>query len=204
MKTPKAAVAGLFAAFAASLCCITPFLAFLAGITGIAGSIAWLEPFRPYLTVITIGSLALAWYQHWRSRKAAIECACEADSRQSWLHSRVFLGTITVFALVMLLFPTYVDLLYPNPENTAPIDGATQTVVVAVEGMTCAGCEEHIEYELGKLPGIATIRANADSGIVRVRFAPQKLSVAQVLDAIAQTGYTPTAHRILRSEHAAQ
>ena len=37
---------GLFAAIAASLCCITPVLVLLAGASGAASSLSWLEPAR--------------------------------------------------------------------------------------------------------------------------------------------------------------
>ena len=43
---------GIFAAIAASLCCITPLLAILAGASGIASAFSWLEPARPYLIVV--------------------------------------------------------------------------------------------------------------------------------------------------------
>ncbi len=52
--------AGLLAALAASLCCITPLLAVVGGLGGVASSFAWLEPFRPYLIVLTVGVLGFA------------------------------------------------------------------------------------------------------------------------------------------------
>ena len=49
MKTDKKLIgAGLLTAFAASLCCITPVLALVAGTSGLASSFSWLEPARPY------------------------------------------------------------------------------------------------------------------------------------------------------------
>ena len=48
MKTDKKLIgAGLLTAFAASLCCITPVLALVAGTSGLASSFSWLEPARP-------------------------------------------------------------------------------------------------------------------------------------------------------------
>ncbi|HBQ61761.1 MAG TPA: heavy metal transporter, partial [Balneolaceae bacterium] len=41
--------AGLGVAFIASLCCITPVLAVLAGTSGIASTFSFMDPFRPYL-----------------------------------------------------------------------------------------------------------------------------------------------------------
>jgi mercuric ion transport protein len=49
MKTDKKLIgAGLLTAIAASLCCITPVLALVAGTSGLASTFSWLEPFRPY------------------------------------------------------------------------------------------------------------------------------------------------------------
>ena len=53
-KSIKAAYGGVLAAVAASLCCIAPVLALLAGTTGVAATFSWLEPFRPYLIGFTI------------------------------------------------------------------------------------------------------------------------------------------------------
>ena len=49
MKTDKKLIgAGLLTAIAASLCCITPVLALVAGTSGLASTFSWLEPARPY------------------------------------------------------------------------------------------------------------------------------------------------------------
>ena len=53
--------AGLVAALAASLCCITPLLAVLGGLGGVASAFAWLEPLRPYSVALTVGALGFAW-----------------------------------------------------------------------------------------------------------------------------------------------
>ncbi|MCF6243353.1 MAG: hypothetical protein L3J74_18705, partial [Bacteroidales bacterium] len=46
-KTSKRLLgAGIISAVAASLCCITPVLAIIAGSSGIAASFSWLEPLR--------------------------------------------------------------------------------------------------------------------------------------------------------------
>lgn len=65
MKTDKKLIgAGLLTAIAASLCCITPVLALVAGTSGLASTFSWLEPFRPYFIGLTILVLGFAWYQN--------------------------------------------------------------------------------------------------------------------------------------------
>ena len=61
--------AGLLTAITASLCCITPVLALIAGTSGIASTFSWIEPFRPYLIGLTILVLGFAWYQKLKSQK---------------------------------------------------------------------------------------------------------------------------------------
>ena len=46
-------------ALAASICCITPVLAVLAGTTGLASTFSWIEPFRPYLIGFTVFGASL-------------------------------------------------------------------------------------------------------------------------------------------------
>lgn len=93
--------AGLLTAITASLCCITPVLALIAGTSGIASTFSWIEPFRPYLIGLTILVLGFAWYQKLKPRKE-IDCECETDEKPKFIQSKKFLGSVTVFAIVML------------------------------------------------------------------------------------------------------
>ena len=70
MKTDKKLIgAGLLTAIAASLCCITPVLALIAGTSGLTSTFSWLEPFRPYFIGLTTLVLAFAWYQKLKPKK---------------------------------------------------------------------------------------------------------------------------------------
>ena len=102
--------AGLLAAITASLCCITPVLALIAGTSGIASTFSWLEPFRPYLIGLTILVLGFAWYQKLKPQKE-IDCECDTDDlpagkegKPKFIQSKKFLGIVTVFAIIMLAF----------------------------------------------------------------------------------------------------
>ena len=68
MKTEKtsknAAYTGLFAAVAASSCCIPPVIALIAGVGGSASALSWMEPFRPYLIGLAIIAIGYAWYSY--------------------------------------------------------------------------------------------------------------------------------------------
>jgi hypothetical protein len=113
--------AGILSAIAASLCCITPVLALIAGSNGIASAFSWLEPARPYLIGITVLVLAFAWYQKLKPKKAEVECVCESDEKSSFLQTKTFLGIVTVFAALMLAFPYYSYIFYPKTKSKVVI-----------------------------------------------------------------------------------
>ena len=75
MSTGKLMSAGVFTAIAASLCCITPVIALIAGSGSIASSFSWLAPARPYLIGLTIAVLGFAWYQKLKPQPVD-ECGC--------------------------------------------------------------------------------------------------------------------------------
>ena len=117
---------GLLTAITASLCCITPVLALVAGTSGIASTFSWIEPFRPYLIGLTILVLGFAWYQKLKPRKE-IDCECETDNKPKFMQSKTFLGIVTAFAFVMLAFPYYSGIFYPNSEKQTIIVDKTDT-----------------------------------------------------------------------------
>ncbi|MEP1032530.1 mercuric transport protein MerTP [Ekhidna sp.] len=193
----RSASAGLFAAIVASLCCITPVFSLLAGIGGIAATFSWMEPFRPYLIALTIGVLGFAWYQKLRSRTAEeIACACEDNEKPSFWHSKRFLGIVTVFAAFMLAFPTYSHIFYSNGGSpqlsfvAAQDTTKTYKIILEIEGMTCAGCENHIEYEVGLLDGIKSVDASYATGSAIVEYQVSKIKEKTIIETIDKTGYT--------------
>lgn len=184
---------GIVTAIAASLCCITPVLALIAGASGAASTFSWIEPARPYLIGITILVLGLAWYQKLKPRsKEAIECACEDDEKPSFWQSKKFLAIVTVFAGLMLAFPLYADVFYPKQNRQVIVVDRQniQTATFSVSGMTCTGCEEHVSHEVNKLDGIVEVNASYKKENAIVQFDSSKTSVGEIEKAISSTGYT--------------
>ena len=187
--------AGLLSAIAASLCCITPILALIAGTSGIASAFSWLEPFRPYLIGLTILILGFAWYQKLKPRtQEEIECACEDDKKPKFIQSKTFLGIVTIFAALMLAFPLYADIFYPEKEKQIMVvDKANvQTVEFTISGMTCNGCAEHVKHEVNKLDGILEVNASYENGNAIVEYDQSKTNSAAIEKAINSTGYRVT------------
>lgn len=193
--------AGLLAAFAASLCCITPILAVLGGIGGVASTFAWLEPFRPYLIILTVGVLGFAWYQKLKSRPAAeIGCACAADEKPALMQSKGFLGVVTVVAAVLLAFPYFSGGLVKNnaPVATAPARQTGQARLF-IAGMSCSGCEVSVTHALNATPGVLSASASFSEGRALVSFDQRQVSADQLAQAVTKnTGYAVTKVELLR------
>ena len=184
---------GLLTAITASLCCITPVLALIAGTSGIASTFSWIEPFRPYLIGLTILVLGFAWYQKLKPQKE-IDCECETDEKPKFIQSRKFLGIVTVFVIVILAFPYYSGIFYPNTEKQIILVDKSdiKTTEFKISGMTCASCEEHVNYEVNKLNGIVNSTVSYENGNAIVEFEKTKTNETEIEKAINSTGYQVT------------
>lgn len=185
--------AGLLTAITASLCCITPVLALIAGTSGIASTFSWIEPFRPYLIGLTFLVLGFAWYQKLKPKKE-IECDCETEEKPKYIQSKKFLGIVTVFAIVMLAFPYYSGVFYPNTEKQIIVvdNSNVEKTEFKISGMTCASCEGHVNHEVNKLSGIVNIKASYENGNAIIEFDKTKTNEAEIERAINSTGYEVT------------
>lgn len=197
--------AGVLAALAASLCCLTPVLALLGGISGLAASFSWLEPFRPFLIGTTVLVLGLAWYQKLKPRPAAqMDCACEADKKPSFFQSKGFLSLITVLAASLLSFPYYSAAFFPAKENTTATMVPTATTVNAklyVKGMTCSVCEQSVNHALRESPGVIKAHSAYSTGTAEVTFDQSKIDLPKLAHAITEaTGYQVTGYELINQK----
>ena len=186
----------MLTAITASLCCITPVLALIAGTSGIASTFSWVEPFRPYLIGLTVLVLGFAWYQKLKPLNE-IDCECETDEKPKFIQSKTFLGIVTVFAIVMLAFPYYSGMFYSNTEKQIIIVDRSdiKTMEFKIRGMTCASCEEHVNHEVNKLNGIVTSEASYENGNAIIAFDRTKTTEVEIEKAINATGYKVTSKK---------
>ena len=196
MKTTnKFAGAGLLTAVAASLCCITPVLALISGAGGIASTFSWMEPLRPYLIGFTILVLAFVWYKKLKPQTAEeINCDCETDEKPSFWQTKKFLGIVTVFALVMMAFPYYSSVFYPDSQKQITSVDASKliTLDLKVQGMTCESCNLHVAHAAQEIEGVYEADANFKTGKAEVKFNPSKTSEENIVQSINATGYKVT------------
>lgn len=189
----NSAGAGLLVAITASLCCITPVLALVSGVSGIATSFSWLEPLRPFMIGLTVLIIAFAWYQKLKSKQSEVDCACEPGEKEKtpFMQTKTFLGMVTIFAGLMLAFPHYSSFFYPevtkNELTSEPFE--VRQIKLEVAGMTCTSCEDHINHEVSKLAGVNDIKASYKESNTIVIFDPRKTSKEEIIEAINGTGY---------------
>ena len=144
--------------------------------------------------------LGFAWYQKLKPQKE-IDCECETDDRPAgkagrpkFIQSKTFLGIVTLLAIIMLAFPYYSGIFYPNTEKQIIIVDKSdiKTTEFKISGMTCTGCEEHVNHEINKLNGIVRSKASYENGNAIVEFDKTKTNETEIEKAINATGYKVT------------
>jgi len=190
-NSKKAIATGVLAAIAASSCCIPPVIAAIAGIGGISASLSWMEPLRPYLIALAVVAIGYAWYHHLKPKKAD-DCVCEIE-KPKFYQTKGFLIGITLFAAVSIAFPYYSGIFFPTNPSTQTIIVNESDVVEAtikIYGMTCTGCEHHVNQTLSNSEGVIEASSSYKTGTATVKFDKTKVSIDQLATAIEEaTGY---------------
>lgn len=199
-KTSKrAATTGILAALAASSCCIPPVIAAIAGVGGISSSLSWMEPLRPYLIGLSVLAIGYAWYAHLKPKKAD-DCGCDIDDKPKWYQTKGFLVGITLFAIISVGFPYYSGIFFSDASTTKTIIVKESDVVEAslsIEGMTCTGCEHHVNQILNNSIGVVEASSSYQTGTANLKFDKTKNTIDELAVAVEKaTGYTVTDKKV--------
>lgn len=189
----------MFAAFVSSLCCVLPLIAVIFGL-GAFGTAAIFETVRYPMIVVAFGALAFGFYRvYFRMEICAEGEPCETKPVSRMNKMFLWVGTIVIVAFALApQYTGYIAAALTSPGSTAsesasvvateePVD--RKTVVLKVRGMTCAGCEAHIEVPLRKLPGVISADADYKQHNVTVVYDSAKVTVEKIKEAILATGY---------------
>lgn len=65
----------------------------------------------------------------------------------------------------------------------------TTHATLPVEGMTCTGCENNIQFALTSLKGVDSVDADHRAKTVRVDYDPEVISPDEIRRAIEDMGY---------------
>lgn len=182
----------------ASLCCITPVLAVLGGLSGVATTFEFLEPLRPYFIGFTVIVLGYAFYSAYKPQKEEeIECACEEEDEQGskktkFINSKAFLWTIAVFATIMITFPYYSQIFFPEVEASSINVSSTNLIKaeLEIEGMTCTACEQSVDYALRSEEGVINATSSYETCIADVEYDKSKITAEELKKAVEnKVGY---------------
>lgn len=66
----------------------------------------------------------------------------------------------------------------------------TTTINLGVDGMTCEGCENSVQFALGGLDGVDLVKADHEAKTVRVEFDAATIDETALGEAIEKMGYT--------------
>lgn len=69
----------------------------------------------------------------------------------------------------------------------APAESAL--IEVSINGMTCTGCENTIQTNLAKVPGIISVKASHTLGNAIVEYEPAKVDTVKIKEVVDGLGY---------------
>jgi copper chaperone CopZ len=75
-------------------------------------------------------------------------------------------------------------------EAKAEPAAAKTTIELTIGGMTCTGCENTIQTNLGKVPGIISVTASHLKGNAIIEYEPGKVDTLKIKEVVDGVGYT--------------
>ena len=183
----------VIAAVAASLCCILPVLATLAGAGAIAAG-AVFDRWRPYLLGLTGLLLAGGFFLAWRDRKKARVPGSLCATKPMGRWNSIALGILAASVVALAAFPYYsgaVARLVVRQPGPAPAVASADlsTVSFQVPDMDCPACAVALSAAFRKLPGVVDAKLDVDSRKAVVTFDRSAENVAVLKKVITDAGF---------------
>lgn len=178
---------GFLSALVASLCCIGPLVAVVAG-AGSFVAAGWFERWRPAFLAVTATLLALAWVLTLRARRIACSDATCATPRGSrWTTGVLIFSTVIVGAVAM--FPRIAQTAVGRSAGATSERAEGHVLRVRIPTMDCAACALGIEGTLKRVPGIRTAVVRYETKEAEVVYDPATISATAVMAKIDATGF---------------
>lgn len=101
------------------------------------------------------------------------------------------MGNFKIFLRLILSGFILVAASCGNKNTIEKAPEATASVIeVSIGGMTCTGCEQTIQNNLGKLDGIKSVKASFTTGNAIVEYLPGKVDTIKMKETVTGSGYT--------------
>lgn len=183
----------IVSALLASSCCVLPLL--LLGMTllgigtvGLAGASTVLGSLKWYLFPMAIVGLGLSYYLYFREKK---KCATEACRMVNQRLTKSMLSLSTLVIVGFLLWSVYPYVLGTEALSASPPANPEHAVaILAVEGMTCGGCEIAVGEALRALAGVDSVRVSYPEERAVVWYGHAEVTVERFAAALDQVGYS--------------
>jgi mercuric ion transport protein len=184
----------VIAAFAASSCCVGPFLLVALGVSGgsLAVALSRVAGYRVPLMAIAVTLLGVGFvlrYRQERRTAASNACGCPNSRRHSgrgalWLASAVVVG----LAATPSLFARSLDGAQPGK---VPSD-LLVTSFLRVRGADCEACAVHMRKALERVGGLDRLDLKVAQGEVEIVYVPEPGRLEAYAAAITELGYPAT------------
>ena len=89
------------------------------------------------------------------------------------------------------------------PVETSVETTAVETIVLPIQGMTCAACQAHVERSLRAAPGVLDATVNLLAHSARVMYEPAQSSLQELVAVVGDAGYEATLPSQAGSDHSA-
>ena len=100
------------------------------------------------------------------------------------MRQRKLFSALLIFACVLIAYSCGGK----KPEKS-PVTGPPSVLEVKIEGMTCTGCEQTIQRNVGKLEGIKSVKATFTDGRAVIEYFPSLVDTVEIRSAISGSGY---------------
>lgn len=182
---------GILSALVASVCCVGPLVLVLLGL-GSLGLGAFFGRYHWWFILAAIGLLAFAWRAYLKEKGRCQNAHCEMAQGKTarWT---LTLATLIVVLFVGLNLYTYLSQSWASPSQKVQASGASASVVIPVEGMTCFTCELTVESSLKRLHGVQSADARVNEKAAYVSYDPTRVRLEDLVAAINKTGYQASA-----------
>jgi copper chaperone CopZ len=155
-----------------------------------SGPFSGIISFWPFIVALVVLLLAIMWYQNIKSMQRRRKTSGSRPA--TGINSMVFMGVVTVFVVVLLASPWYLEnLAEKNMEISTEISPENRTeVMLTVHGMDCGGCESLVQRRVEALEGVESVIASHVREETYVVFDKSKVDIDLIAQTIEESGYT--------------